>query len=135
LKFLGEVWAGRACAEANQQELATLRARGRIFFAKGEFRAPGHGSQSNRLWASSPLLAIFSFFSFFLDVMRMGLAFWENGCTSPPFFEACPYTWKCEIFHSSWSLEISIFSKSFFAKIKIHVDLHIRCWNFNFMKK
>jgi hypothetical protein len=27
--------------------------------------------------------------------------------TTPPFFEACPYTWECEIFHSSWSLEVS----------------------------
>jgi hypothetical protein len=31
----------------------------------------------------------------------MGLAFWENGCTTLPFFEACPYTWEGEIFHSS----------------------------------
>ena len=44
------------------------------------------------------------------------LAFWKNGCTVPPFFEACPYTWKGEIFHSSWSLEISFF---FNLKLKI----------------
>jgi hypothetical protein len=43
----------------------------------------------------------FHFFSFFFGVMRMGLAFWENGCTTPPFFEACPYTWEYEFFHSS----------------------------------
>jgi hypothetical protein len=24
-------------------------------------------------------------------------------------FEPCPYTWKGEIFHSSWSLEILLF--------------------------
>jgi hypothetical protein len=45
--------------------------------------------------------------------MRMGLAFWENGCTTLPFFEACPYTWEGEIFHFSWSLEISFFSNFF----------------------
>jgi hypothetical protein len=28
LKFLGEVWAGRACARANQQELTTYAKKG-----------------------------------------------------------------------------------------------------------
>jgi hypothetical protein len=40
----------------------------------------------------------------------MDLAFWENKGTILPFFEACPYTWEGEIFHSTWSLEISFFS-------------------------
>jgi hypothetical protein len=31
----------------------------------------------------------------FLEVWEMGQGFWKNGCTAPPFFEACPYTWKC----------------------------------------
>jgi hypothetical protein len=31
----------------------------------------------------------------FLEVREMGQGFWENGCTAPPFFEGCPYTWKC----------------------------------------
>jgi hypothetical protein len=36
------------------------------------------------------------FFPFFwFSFLEIGLAFWENGCTTPPFFEACPYTWKC----------------------------------------
>jgi hypothetical protein len=26
----------------------------------------------------------------FLEVWKMGQGFWENGCTGPPFFEACP---------------------------------------------
>jgi hypothetical protein len=30
----------------------------------------------------------------FLEVREMGQGFWKNGCTAPPFFEACPYTWK-----------------------------------------
>jgi hypothetical protein len=44
----------------------------------------------------------------------MGQGFWENGCTTLPFFEACPYTWEGEIFHSSWRLEISLFPKFYF---------------------
>jgi hypothetical protein len=46
-------------------------------------------------------ISVFKFFDFFdfdfflFGVMRNFLAFWENGCTTPPFFEACPYTWKC----------------------------------------
>jgi hypothetical protein len=31
----------------------------------------------------------------YLEVWEMDQGFWENGCTTPPFFEACPYTWKC----------------------------------------
>jgi hypothetical protein len=63
--------------------------------------------------------------------MRMGLAFWENGCTTLQFFEACSYTWECEIFHSSRSLEILFFSNF----IRVHLDLHIHRWDFSFMKK
>jgi hypothetical protein len=47
--------------------------------------------------------------------LRMGLGFWESGCTTFPFFEACPYTWEGEIFHSSWSLEILFCSKFIFC--------------------
>jgi hypothetical protein len=76
----------------------------------------------------------FHFFSFFFCYHEDGLAFWENGFITPPFFEPCPYTCKCEIFHSSWSLEISFFS-NFFAKIRRQLDLHIHHWDFSFMKK
>jgi hypothetical protein len=31
----------------------------------------------------------------FLEVGEMRQGSWENGCTTSPFFEACPYTWKC----------------------------------------
>jgi hypothetical protein len=64
----------------------------------------------------------------------MDLIFWKNGFTALPFFEPCPCTWKGEIFHSSWSLEISFFSK-ILAKIRVHQDLHIGCWDFCPMKK
>jgi hypothetical protein len=26
--------------------------------------------------------------------LGMGMAFWEDGHTTPPFFEPCPYTWE-----------------------------------------
>jgi hypothetical protein len=35
-----------------------------------------------------------------------------------PFFEACLYTWKFQIFHSSWSLEISFFFTFFWLKLE-----------------
>jgi hypothetical protein len=48
----------------------------------------------------------------------MGQAFRKNGCTAFPFFEPCPYTWEGENFHSSWSLEISFFSKKNLEKLE-----------------
>jgi hypothetical protein len=39
--------------------------------------------------------------NFLLEVWGMGKGFWENGCTVHPFFQASPFTWKCQIFHSS----------------------------------
>jgi hypothetical protein len=71
--------------------------------------------QFDRLRAGPPsfFFAILGFFfTFIFGVMKMGLSFWENGCTTLPFFEPCPYTWRGEIFHSSWNLEIP---KSFFS--------------------
>ena len=80
-----------------------------------------YGPQSDKLWTSS--------FSKFFGLKKikikllcwmlwgslgMGLAFWKNGCTTLPFFEACPYTWEGEIFHHSWSLKISFFFQILF---------------------
>jgi hypothetical protein len=48
----------------------------------------------------------------------MGLVFWENGCTTLPFFEPCSYIWEGEIFHSSWSLEICFFPKKYSLKLQ-----------------
>jgi hypothetical protein len=65
----------------------------------------------------------------------MGQAFWENGCTTPPFFEACPTLGSVEssIPHGAW--RFLFFSNFLFAKIIGHLDLHIHCWDFNFIKK
>jgi hypothetical protein len=62
--------------------------------------------------------------------LEMGLAFWENRCTTLPFFEACPYTWTGEILNSSRSLEILFFPKNFIVKFRVHQDLHIHRWDF-----
>jgi hypothetical protein len=40
-------------------------------------------------------------FLVFFWILRYFLAFQENGCIVHPFFQASPYTWKCQIFHSS----------------------------------
>jgi hypothetical protein len=47
---------------------------------------------------AASLFSIFFIFVFDFDfwpVLRNFLAFWENWCTTPPFFEACPYILKC----------------------------------------
>jgi hypothetical protein len=68
LKLQGEIWAGRACAAANEKELTT-------------------GAKSGRQDDNLKKIE-------FLEVWEMGQGFWENGCTTPPFFEAYPYIWK-----------------------------------------
>jgi hypothetical protein len=65
----------------------------------------------------------------------MGHGFWKNGCTTPLFFEACPYTWKSYIFHSSWSFKIHFFKNFIFSKVRVHLDLHIYYWKFLFYEK
>jgi hypothetical protein len=47
----------------------------------------------------------------------MGLAFWKNGCTTLPFFEPCPYTWKGEIFLMEFR-DFNFFEKKFFLKLE-----------------
>jgi hypothetical protein len=108
LKFQGEVWAGRACTAANEKELTTCAKRGgqeeKKFKKNGNSpTGPGINPQpaGDRRLTPGPirLSQFFEIFLFlkneFLKVWEMGQGFWENGCTAPPFFEACPYTWKC----------------------------------------
>jgi hypothetical protein len=61
----------------------------------------------------------------------MGLAFWENGCTTLPFFEPCPYTWEGEIFilHGAWRFHFFLiffllnleYTKTFLSTVGIFV--------------
>jgi hypothetical protein len=79
----------------------------------------------------------------------MGLAFWKNGCITPPFFEPYPYIWEGKIFHSSWSLEI-LFSSIFFwlkleytrtfistinTELAIYALEQVHCWGTYFRAK
>jgi hypothetical protein len=64
----------------------------------------------------------------------MGLAFWESGCTTLPFFEPCPYTWKGEIFHFSWNLEISFFFPIYLLKLE-YIRTFILLLGFSFNEK
>jgi hypothetical protein len=93
LKFLGELWAQQACAATNQQELTTCAKSG------------GQEKKKIAKKRGKPTLSLFLEFFFFpnflLEVWGMGQGFWKNGCTIHPFFQASPYTWKCQIFHSS----------------------------------
>jgi hypothetical protein len=101
-------------------------------FGRDKFRAltqgwrlpAGRSPQSERLHASPlppPLFPIFLVFKFFFGFMRKfenGLGILAEWCTTLPFLEPFPYTWKGEIFHSSWSLEISFLSKLFLRKLE-----------------
>jgi hypothetical protein len=69
--------------------------------------------------AAKVVARIFYFFCDFLfksflrslHVARAWALLGEGACTTPPFIEPCPYTWKDEIFHLSCTMEILIFSK------------------------
>jgi hypothetical protein len=64
----------------------------------------------------------------------MGLAFWENGCIALPFLNLAPTfgRMKPSIPLGAW---IFYFILKYFAKIRVHLDLHIHRWDFSFMKK
>jgi hypothetical protein len=62
----------------------------------GNQRSPAGRGSALSLSSCTQLFEIFLFKKKeFLEVREMGQGFWENGCTIPPFFEACPYIWKC----------------------------------------
>jgi hypothetical protein len=88
LKFLGEVWAGRACAKANEKELTTCAQKGGPEFEKigGNVQKIG-GAQSWPATSGRPLAVVWAltncgtsifcnfvifFLLFFLEVWKMG---------------------------------------------------------------
>jgi hypothetical protein len=132
LKFQGEVWAGRACAGANEEDLTTLRkfweqggwAGGQGVTILGTragtvaYCAPTSGRLAGDLATMArsgrPLAAgrrlhrqVWRFFFFFFYSFKFyffkglacnkGLGFLGGGglVYNTPFFEECPYTWKC----------------------------------------
>jgi hypothetical protein len=77
LKFLGKVWAGRACAGANEVELTKVpKSGGRRRKKRGGKKKKG-GGRKNKMgpvhgqWATASLshcrMTIFNFFDFFFD--------------------------------------------------------------------
>ena len=107
LWILGEVWTRRACTGTNHQKLTTCAKtcgqeegekiwEGLVYGTRtwspgtivGRKPAAAH-TMSNSGWPS--FLGNFKlFFTFLFGIVKMGLAFWENGCTTLPFFEAAP---------------------------------------------
>jgi hypothetical protein len=59
-------------------------------------------------------IVLLFFLFFWALVCSKGLGFLGGVCIAPPFFEACPYTWKCKILQITWRLEISLFFKFYF---------------------
>jgi hypothetical protein len=124
LKFQREVWAGWACAGANQQELTTCTKSGGQEEKKiqKKWELP-HKSRRRSVAGGRPLVAgrrstpalvgQFTFFEIFLfkkkeflEVWEMGQGFWENGCTTPPFFEALGSANSSKI-HGEWRFTFS----------------------------
>jgi hypothetical protein len=107
LKFLGEVWARQAWARANEVELTKMPKNGGRRRKKGGGRKKKVGLAcgwrattgcQSTVALPSYGISFFNFFGFLkslsFGIMRILMAFWENGYTTPPFFEACLYTWK-----------------------------------------
>jgi hypothetical protein len=73
------------------------------------------GQRSLGAATSGRLLGAAFFLNFFGNLFFLLFkAALRDVCTAPPFFEACPYTWKCWIFHPSWILEILFFFQTLF---------------------
>jgi hypothetical protein len=59
--------------------------------------------------------------------LEMGQGFWENGCTTPPFFEATLGSANSSKLHGEWRFH---FFQKHFSKFRAYLDLHIYCWDF-----
>jgi hypothetical protein len=138
-EVLGEVWAGRACAGANQQEFTTCAEKGRqkkiYFFAQGEVRVPGREPVKLLDWQPLNFFILFSFsFSFWSYEELWGWAwhFGRMGVHHPHFLKVA-LVLHLEGWNLLFLIELGDFI--FFANIWVNVDLHIHHWDFSFMKK
>jgi hypothetical protein len=134
LKFQGEVWAGRACAAANEEELtACAKICGQGGWARGAGggqsgapalgrsstagrgvrprsaqRSPGTGDRRSAAGRPQVAACLYIFLNLFFEkkgefflkkiqalACSKGLNFLRGCVHSTPFFEVCPYTWKC----------------------------------------
>jgi hypothetical protein len=75
---------------------ANCTRKGAHAVARGQPATGSHmaGRGTGPLYRQAPF-QIFYFIIFLGGLLRNFLAFSKNGCTTPPFFEACPYTWNC----------------------------------------
>jgi hypothetical protein len=64
----------------------------------------------------------------------MARALGRMGVQHPHFLKLAPTlgSVKCSILHGDW--RFYFFSNFIFDKFRVHLDLHIHCWDFCFMK-
>jgi hypothetical protein len=76
----------------------------------------------------------FSFLVFFGKYGEWAKPFWRIGVQHPHFLKLAPTlgSVKCFILHGDWRFHF--FSNFIFSKFRVHLDLHIYCWDFGFMK-
>jgi hypothetical protein len=111
LNFLGEVWARRACAVSNQQELTICaKKKGQeeeFFFAKGEFRVASQQptvARRPRPCQTAAYLIFQILFSFFGKFGEWTWPFRRIGVQHPHFLKLAPTlgSVKSSISHGSW---------------------------------
>jgi hypothetical protein len=109
-------------------------------FAREEFRAPaGHGPQfvNSGYSPTAPFFLQFFdliFFWYYEEVWRWAWHLGRMGVQHFHLLNLAPILGKVKssILHGAWRFH---FFPNWFAKIRVHQDLHIHCWNFCLMKK
>jgi hypothetical protein len=137
LKFIGEVWVGRACTGANEKELTTCAQKGGLeFFLKGHnvqkrglaLQPVGDcGTGLDGLWDSKnfAIFLIICLTFFFWKHREWAMAFGRMGVQHLHFLKLAPTlgSVKCSIPHGDW--KFYFFSNFIFPKFRVHLDLHI----------
>jgi hypothetical protein len=97
----------------------------------GDQRSPA----GRRLIPTPIRLFQFIYLFIYLEVWEMGQGFWENGCTAPPLFEACPTLGSANSFkiHGEWRFHF--FPRKKIPKFRTPLNLRIYYWDFCSMKK
>jgi hypothetical protein len=90
---------------------------------------PGHGETVSFL-----LYLFFNYYFFFWKFGEWTRAFGRMGVQHPHFLKLAPTlgSVKSSIPHGDWRFHF--FSNFFLSKFRVHLDLHIYCCNFGFMK-
>jgi hypothetical protein len=148
LKFQGDVWAGRACAGANQQELTTCSKSGGQ--EEKKFQEKWEQPDRRRCRQQSPagrgstpvLVRLFQIFYFLFYLKKKN--FWKFGkwarafermdVQHPHYLKLAPTLGSANSskIHGEW--RFYFFPQFLFAKFSPHLDLHIYHWDFCFIK-